>query len=64
MDVFIEIGQYSHEIEEIIRNIAWEIGLEYLIHVSPLIFSKYDIEESPMRVSPILCNIRDEGVLV
>jgi predicted nucleotidyltransferase len=64
MDVFVEIEHYSHESEEIIRDIAWETGLEYLIHVSPHIFSRDDIEQSPLRSSSILQNIREEGVLV
>jgi predicted nucleotidyltransferase len=64
MDVFIEIERHTREIEEIVRDIAWETGLEYFIHVSPLIFSRDDVENSPMRSSPILGNVRKEGVMV
>jgi uncharacterized protein len=64
MDVFIEIERYTREIEEIVRDIAWETSLEYFIHVSPLIFSRDEIENSPMRSSPILGNVREEGVLL
>lgn len=64
MDVFIEIERYTSESEEIIRYIAWETGLEYTIHISPLIFSKYEIEHSPLRSSPVLGNIRGEGVMI
>jgi predicted nucleotidyltransferase len=64
MDVFIEIEQYSRETEEIIRDVVWETGLEYLIHISPLIFSKEDIEHSPLRSSPIFNNVMEEGVPV
>lgn len=64
MDVFIEIERYDTEIEEIIRDIAWETGLEYLIHIYPLIFSRDEIEHSPLRSSPILNNVMEEGVLI
>jgi predicted nucleotidyltransferase len=61
MDVFIEIERYTRETEEFIRDMAWETGLEYLVHISPLIFSKDDIEHSPLRSSPILSNVMEEG---
>ena len=64
MDVFIEIARYTRESEDIIRDMAWETGLEYLVHISPLIFSKDEIENSPIRSSPILCNVREEGIRV
>jgi predicted nucleotidyltransferase len=64
MDIFIEVERCDREIEETIHDAAWETGLEYLIHVSPLIFSREEIEHSPLRSSPILNNVREEGVVI
>ena len=64
MDVFIEVEYLDKKLKEKIRNITWEIGFENFIYISPLIFTRYEIEDSPLRASPILKNINEEGVKV
>lgn len=64
MDVFIEVENIDKELKEIIRNVVWEVGFEYSIYISPLIFTRYEIEDSPLRASPIVKNINEEGVKV
>ncbi len=64
MDVFIEVETLDRELKEKISHIAWETGFEHLIHISPLVFTKYELEESPMRAAPIVRNVLEEGVKV
>lgn len=64
MDVFIEVESLDKEIKEKISDITWEIGFENLIVISPLIFTRDEIENSPLRASPIVKNIVEEGVAV
>jgi predicted nucleotidyltransferase len=64
MDVFIETEYLTKELEEKIYHTAWEIGLEHLIFISPLVFTRYEVENSPLRVSPIVRNIEEEGIRV
>ena len=64
LDVFIEVEYLDKTLEEKIYNIAWEVGFENNIFISPLIFTRYEIEKSPLRVSPIVKNINEEGVKV
>ncbi len=64
MDVFIEIESMDREIEDRISDIVWEVGFENSIFISPLVLTRYEIEESPLRVSPIVKNIKEEGVRV
>ena len=64
MDVFIEVESLGKELEEKLHEVAWEIGLENSIYISPLIFTRYEVENSPLRVSPIIKNITSEGVKV
>lgn len=64
MDVFIEVETLDKEMEDRIYDIAWEVGLEYSVFISPLVFTRYEIEESPLKVSPIVRNIEAEGVRV
>jgi len=64
MDVFIEVEHMDREMEDKIYHIAWEVGLEYSRFISPLVFSRYEIVDSPLRISPIVKNIEEEGVKV
>ncbi len=64
MDVFIEVESLSKELEERLHDVAWEIGFKNSIYISPLIFTRYEVENSPLRVSPIIKNITAEGVKV
>jgi predicted nucleotidyltransferase len=64
MDVFIEVERLDKEMEDRIRYIAWEVGFEHLLHISPLVFSRHEIEEPPIRSSFIVQNIVEEGVKV
>lgn len=64
MDVFIEVEYLDKQLKEKIRNITWEVGFENSIYISPLIFTRYEIEDSPLRASPIVKNISEEGVKV
>ena len=64
MDVFIEVEHINKELKKKIRDIIWEIGFENSIYISPLIFTTQEIEESPLKASPIVKNIYEEGVKV
>lgn len=64
MDVFIEVETLSAETESKIRDIVWEVGFDNSVYISPLIFTRYEIENSPLRSSSIVANIYKEGILV
>jgi uncharacterized protein len=64
LDVYVEVTTLDGKTKDIISEIAWEIGLENSIVISPLVFSVDETRNSPLRVSPILLNIKEEGVRV
>lgn len=64
LDVFIEVASLDRKTKDLISDIAWEVGLENTVVISPLIFTSDEIENSPLRASPILLNINDEGIRV
>lgn len=65
MDVFIEVETLDRELKDKISDIAWEVGFyNDCIHISPLVFTRYEIEESALRISSILQVIAEEGVRV
>lgn len=64
LDVFIEVEYLDKVLEEKIYEVSWEVGFENNMFISPLIFTRYEIEKSPLRVSPIVENINKEGVKI
>ena len=64
MDVFLEVETINRDLKKKIRDIVWEVGFKHSLYISPLIFTRYEIEESPLRVSPLVHNIAEEGVKV
>ncbi len=64
MDVFVEVPLLDKELKERILEVVWEVGFENGIVISPLIFTEDEAEKSPLRSSPIMKNIAEEGIAV
>lgn len=64
LDVFIEIQTLDREIKEMIKTITWEVSLENSMVISPLIFSKDELNNSPLKYSLVVKNIMEEGVRI
>ena len=64
LDVFVEVATLDRKTRDLISEIAWEISLENSIVISPLVFSEDETENSALRASPILLNIKEEGIPV
>lgn len=64
MDVFIEVASLDKELKEKIYEIVWEVGFENFMVISPLICTKDEIENSPLRSAPIVKNIFEEGIRI
>lgn len=64
MDVFMEFETVDRELKHRVKNAAWEMTLETGIVVTTLLFSRHEIEDTPLRSSPIIRVIMEEGVAV
>ena len=65
LDVFIEVEALDRDLKEKIVDIVWEVGFQNnFIHISPLIFTRHEIEESPLRISSIVKAIVEEGIRI
>ena len=65
LDVFIEVEELDKALEKKIADLAWDVGFNNgCIHIAPLIFTREQIEESPLRASSIVKAIAAEGVRV
>jgi hypothetical protein len=64
MDIFMEIETVDRDLRRRVKNCAWEMTMESGIVVTTLLFSRHEIEDSPLRSSPIIRVIMEEGVSV
>lgn len=64
MNIFIEVEDLSKEIKMKILDAVMEVVFEHSIYISPIIFTRAEIEESDLGGSPIIANIYQEGVKV
>ena len=64
LDVFIEVERLTWEIKRQIQAVACEVGMERHVYISPLLFSRSEIEDTPMRSSEIVLGIKKEGVAI
>lgn len=64
LDVFVEVEQLDRQIKKAIRDVVWEVGFERSIYISPLIFTREEVERTPLRSSAIVRNIAAEGITI
>ena len=62
MDVFFEVESIDSALKEKISEIIWEVGFNNYTVISPLIFTRDELENSPLRSSTIVAVIAEEGV--
>jgi len=63
-DVFIEVEVINAALHDAISEAAWEVGYQNYAVISPLIYTRDELENSPLRVSQIVQVIAEEGVVV
>jgi len=64
MDVFFAVEALDCALKDKISEIVWEVGFNNYTVISPLIFTREELENSPLRSSPIVEVIAEEGVAV
>ena len=64
LDVFVEVEHLDRDLKKKINHLSWEIGFNNYMLISSLIFTRHEIENSPLRSSPIVKNIFTEGVRI
>jgi predicted nucleotidyltransferase len=62
LDVCVVVERLNDEGRRRIGAIAWEIGFEHDLPIQAIGFSASDFDSGPWSVSPIVRNIRKEGL--
>jgi predicted nucleotidyltransferase len=64
MDVFIEVENLDRATKRIISDIVWDFSIDRGVVISPLFFSRSEVEDTPIRSSFIVEAIMKEGVRI
>jgi predicted nucleotidyltransferase len=64
MDVFVEVEALTPEVKEKIHETTWAVGFKNFMVISPLIVSRFELEQTALRSSAIIRSITREGVTV
>jgi predicted nucleotidyltransferase len=64
MDVFLEVESIDKELKDRILDIAWQVGFDNHMMISPVIFTKEELLDTPLRSSPIVANVNTAGVKI
>lgn len=64
IDVMIEVADYTPQIESAIGDLVFEINLAHDCLISTVIFSRKELEEGPLRESPLYKAIKRQGLRV
>ncbi len=64
LDLFIEVESLDRGLKAKLSEIIWEIGFDSGTVISPLFFTRKEIEQTPLRSSFIVESILTEGIPV
>jgi len=64
VDIMIELAERSPEIESEIDDITFEVNLKNDAFITTIVFGQDELENGPMKESPIYKIIQKEGILV
>jgi len=64
LDISIIVPSLNTELKERIYEIVWQVGFDNYLVISPILFTKDEIANSPLRSAPIVKNIFKEGIRI
>jgi len=62
IDLFVVLPQVNWEIEKQISARCFDAGLQCGRLISTMCFTRHELEDTPLRASPFVLNVRREGV--
>ena len=64
MDVFLEVDELDADIRAKIMDVTWEVGFNNYLVISPLVMTRDELENSPLRASSIVQSLHEEGIRI
>jgi len=64
LDIYLELEENNPEVRKLIDHLTWKIGFENELVITTIIFTRDELENGPMKYSPIYRSIERDGVAV
>jgi len=61
LDVCVVLNRHDQQVENIIDQIAWEVGFQHEVVISAICFAYEEFEYGPMSESTLVMNILRDG---
>src|SRR2546421_7215327 len=62
LDVCVVLNQHDHSVDNIIDQIAWEVGFQHEVVISAICFAHAEFAHGPMSESTLVMNIVHDGI--
>jgi predicted nucleotidyltransferase len=64
LDVLVVLRENAKGLKNSVRDIAWEVGIKHGLVISTIVIDRYELYETPLRSSPFVMAVEEEGVAV
>jgi len=64
MDVFLSVPSLDDDLEDRLREVSWEVGFDHGVLISMMIFTRHEMEDTPLRSSQLVLNVKEEGIKI
>ena len=64
LDIFLKVSRLTKKQKDKIVEAAWEVGFENHVVICPVIYTKDEVENTPLRSSPLVLVVNEEGIAV
>jgi predicted nucleotidyltransferase len=62
LDVCVVLNRHDQYVDDIIDQIAWEVGFQHEVVISVVCFAREEFEHRPMSESTLVMNILRDGI--
>lgn len=62
LDVCVVVKQLNHDVREVIRDVAWDVGFNSGVVITTVKYESDDFHHGPVSVSPLVKTIIAEGL--
>lgn len=62
IDIMVELEELTPALSNTVFDIVFDANLQYGVFISTVLFSRQELEEGPMSVSPLYKSIERDGV--
>ena len=64
LDVFVVLPEINWQIEKRIYGLSFDVSLKHGVLVSPVLYSREDINNPSIRISPLYQTVQCEGIKI